>query len=126
MRWSGSSKRGRGKVRLMAPNLLEPELGNVLRRRYRRKEISPKRLRRSIWTAFEAAPLTLSGTGSLMPAALGIAISYGCIVYDAFYVALTEVQRDAGAALTADRRLVSRFEDTPFAERLRLLGARSG
>ena len=108
-------------VKLVAPSLLGPELGNVLWHRYRRGDISLERLREA-WTAFEAVPLSFVETGPLMPAALEIAIGYGCTVYDALYVALAEARRDEAATLlTADRKLVTRFAGTPFAGSVRML-----
>lgn len=111
----------RGEVRLVAPSLLQPELGNVLWKRYRRGEVSPERIR-EVWTAFEAAPLSLVESGSLMPGAIEIAIGYECTVYDAVYVALAEAGAAEGAAmLTADSKLVARFAGTPFAGRIQAL-----
>lgn len=112
----------RGEVRLLAPSLLLPELGNVLWHRYRRGDISLNRLREA-WTAFEAAPLSLAEPGPLMPAALEIAVACGCTVYDALYVALAEARQNEGAVvLTADERLVSRLSETALAGRVRALG----
>ncbi len=111
-----------GEARLIAPGLLGPELGNVLWHRYRRGDISLDRLREA-WAAFEAAPLYLVEPGSLMPAALEIAVGCGCTVYDALYVALTEARRnEAATLLTADRKLVTRLAGTPFKGSVRMLG----
>lgn len=111
----------RGEARLVAPSLLQPELRNVLWQRHRRGEVSPERIR-EVWTAFEAAPLSLVEPGPLMPAAIEIAIRYRCTVYDAVYVALAEAGAAEGAAmLTADSKLVARFTDTPFAGRIQPL-----
>lgn len=108
-----------GDTRLIAPSLLEVELGNVLWQRHRRNELSSERIR-EIWTAFEAAPLSLVEIGPLMPAAIEIAIRYGCTVYDAIYVALTEAgAAERGTMLTADSKLVARFAGTSFAARIR-------
>ncbi len=112
----------RSEKRLVAPSLLAPELGNVLWHRYRRGDISWDRVREA-WGAFSNAPLSFAGTEFLMPAALEIAIGYGCTVYDALYVALAEAHHDEAAVLlTADRKLVARFTGTPFAGSVRMLG----
>lgn len=111
----------RGETRLIAPSLLGPELGNVLWHRYRRGDISRDRVREA-WVAFENAPLSFTGTESLMPAALEIAVGYGCTVYDALYVALAEAHHyEAAVLLTADRKLVARFTGTLFAGSVRML-----
>ena len=111
----------RSEKRLVAPSLLAPELGNVLWHRYRRGDISWDRVREA-WGAFSNAPLSFAGTEFLMPAALEIAIGYGCTVYDALYVALAEAHHDEAAVLlTADRKLVARFTGTPFAGSVRML-----
>lgn len=116
----------RGEVRLLAPVLLAVELGNVLWQRYRRKELSVEEIR-DVWAAFEAAPLTLVEIERLMPAALEVAVGYGCTVYDALYVALAEAYAADGAVLvTADRRLLRQLAGTPFDERVRGIGSLSG
>lgn len=112
----------RGEVRLIAPSLLLPELGNVLWRRHRRGDISRERVREA-WAALEAAPLSFIEMGPLMPAALEVALACGCTVYDGLYVALAEARRDEDATLlTADRKLVTRLAGTPFAGITRMLG----
>lgn len=109
----------RGEARLIAPGLLGPEIGNVLW--HRRGDITLERIHEA-WAAFEAAPLSLVETESLMPAALEVAISSGCTVYDGLYVALAEAYSEEGAVLlTADRNLVTRLTGTPFAPRVRIL-----
>ena len=111
----------RSEAKLVAPSLLGSELGNVLWHRYRRGDISLERLREA-WAAFEAVPLSFVETGPLMPAALEIAVGYGCTVYDALYVTLAEARRDEAAVLlSADRKLVARFVGTPFAESVRMI-----
>lgn len=110
----------RGEATLVAPDLLAAELGNVLWHRQRRGGVSPERVREA-WTAFEAAPLLLVAVRPLVPAALELAMAYGCTVYDGLYVALAEARGDA-ALLTADRRLVARFAGTTLAGRMRTLG----
>lgn len=112
----------RSETRLIAPSLLGPELGNVLWHCYRRGDVSRDRVREA-WVAFENAPLSFVGTESLMPAALEIAVGYGCTVYDALYVALAAAHHyEPGVLLTADRKLVARFTGTPFADSVRMLG----
>ena len=106
----------RGERRLVAPSLLAPEVGNVLWLRHRRGDLSVEDLRRA-WTAFEAAPLVFVEPTLLMPAALEIAVSCDCTVYDALYVALAEAYRSEHATVvTADRRLLSKLAGTPFAD----------
>lgn len=111
----------RGEARLIAPDLLGPEIGNVLWHRHRRGDITLERVREA-WAAFEAAPLSLVETRSLMPAALEVAVSCGCTVYDGMYVALAEAYGEEEAVLLiADRKLVIRLADSPFAVSVRML-----
>jgi predicted nucleic acid-binding protein len=114
----------RGGVKLCAPGLLAAELGNVFWHRYRRGELTLDAVRRA-WAAFEAAPVAVFETKTLVPPALEIAVACGCTVYDALYVALAEAD-EAAVVLTADRRLCDWLSGTPFSGSVRLLGARSG
>jgi len=101
-----------GEVRMLAPDLILPEVGNVLWIRHRRGDISRERVL-SAWASFTEVDISLSGSGRLMDSALDIALRTGCAVYDALYVALAEVHETE--LVTADRKLVRTLEGTPFA-----------
>lgn len=114
----------RGELRLGAPGLLAAELGNVFWHRYRRGDLTLDAIHQA-WEAFDAAPVVFFETKSLVLPALEIAVEYGCTVYDALYVALTEADENV-VVLTADRKLFDRLSGSPFSRSVRLLGARSG
>src|SRR4051794_18816481 len=58
----------------------------------------------------------IANAGPLLGRALDIALAFDHPVYDCLYVALAE--RRGERLLTADRRLLKRFEATPLASRL--------
>jgi len=102
----------------MAPDLLVAELTNVLWKY--RAALRPGQAA----SALEALPRVVPHLVPSLPpaqAAYAIAAELGHPAYDCFYLALAE-QRGLPLA-TADRRLVRRLADTPWAARLRPLGA---
>ena len=102
----------RGEAALIAPDLVLPEVGNVLWLRHRRGHVSRERVLEA-WGSFRQADVFLRESGSLMSSALEIALEPGCAVSAALYVALAEAE-DA-KLVTADRKLVRTLEATPFA-----------
>ena len=87
---------------LLAPDLLWAELGNVLWKRHRRRELDhPTTV--ELLRDFSRVPLELHSTDRWAVAALELAIQHGVTVYDALYLALAA---GTGCRLvTADRRL---------------------
>jgi predicted nucleic acid-binding protein len=88
---------------LCAPDLLVPELGNVLWKRVTRGQL-PSAEARDIVGAFGKVPIELVSSSRLLPSALEIALAYKRTAYDALYIALA-VARDC-IFVTADERLV--------------------
>lgn len=87
---------------LMAPDLLWAELGNVLWKKCRRRELEA-RTAAALLRDFARMPLRLHAAERWAGAALELALRHGVTVYDALYLALA-----AGHAcrlVTADRRL---------------------
>jgi len=93
---------------LLAPELLWAELGNVLWKKHRRRELEPRtasRVLRDFWRV----PIEFHRTARWTGAALELAMRHGVTVYDALYLALA-----AGhgcRVLTADRRLQEACRD---------------
>jgi predicted nucleic acid-binding protein len=91
-------------LQLLAPALIEAEIGNVLWKAVRRKRISQqtaeKSLRRFIELGIQAIPAS-----DLLDRALQIAVDYDRSFYDSLYVALALATKTD--LITADERLVN-------------------
>ena len=104
-----------GDASLYAPDLLLPEVGNILWKRVRSGEISREKAEELLGWLLNL-PLLLQPAPPLIAIALQIAGDYGCTVYDSLYVALS-VQ--VGCPLvTADEKLVQALSLTPLASSL--------
>lgn len=88
---------------LVAPDLLPAEFGNALWKKCRRGELSETEVR-SIVRAFQAVPLQIHSSLTLLEGAVEIALQTAHAVYDCLYVALA-VALD-GTLVTADARLL--------------------
>jgi predicted nucleic acid-binding protein len=87
---------------LLAPDLLWAELGNVLWKKQRRREIDPATTR-ELLRDFSRVPLEFHPAARWADPALALAIRHGVTVYDGLYLALAA---GSGCRLvTADRRL---------------------
>lgn len=99
--WIGRAIRD---VEVSVPNLVFAEVGNALAVYVRGARLSRDgALKRLEFTV--RVPQSVAELGTLVPAALGVAIERGLSVYDACYVVLAEAQ-DA-VLVTADRRLAA-------------------
>ena len=99
--------------RLLAPDLLVPELGNVLWKKVRRGELTAAEAEAIANTFTIHPPLILRPSALLLPSALDIANQYDRTVYDALYVALAVAER--ARLVTADDRLCQALAGTPLA-----------
>lgn len=106
---------------LLAPDLLVAELGNVLWKKVGRGELSGAEAQRIAQGFFDTAPVTLWPSSGLLDAALEVALTRGCTVYDALYLALALAHR--GQLVTADQRLVRSLRGTDVEPSLRSLEA---
>lgn len=109
-----------GTVDLLAPDLLVPEVGNILWKKFRRREITGHEAR-EILAAFARVPVGLVASTGLLAAAFEIAESSGRTVYDALYVALALAH--GTHLVTADDRLARALGRGPLAPHVRALGA---
>lgn len=96
---------------LMAPDILVAEVCNAAWKKLRRQEISAAQAD-ALAQLLVSGPVTYKRTHVLAPRAFAIALALGHPVYDCFYLALCEAQ--GCAMVTADRRLVTRLEGSPW------------
>ena len=96
---------------LHVPDLMFPEVGNILWKKIRRGDLTEEQARR-IAHLVAVAPLEVHRSAPLLEAALEIAMRTGRTVYDSLYVALA-VQMDC-RLVTADERLYNALKDGPL------------
>lgn len=108
------------KHELASPDLLWPELGNVLWKKTRAGQLTGQEVA-GIVRALDQFPVTLFPSRLLLEGALEIALGTGRSVYDSVYVALAVA---LGCPLvTADERLVSAFAGGPLTSHVLWVGA---
>jgi len=91
-----------GQVVLCAPDLIGPELGNVLWKKVCRAEITAADAFEII-AAFGRIGVEIYPTAVLLPSALKLAVKLDCTLYDCLYLALAVAKNCA--LVTADERL---------------------
>jgi len=107
------------RIDLIAPDLIYPEAGNILRKKQRLKELSRPDVE-EITEAMLSLPLVVEPVKLLLPLAVDIAIGYNITVYDAAYVALATVYKTT--LVTADKKLVDNLSKTILTNNIRWLG----
>lgn len=103
---------------LMAPDLVIPELGNVIRNWCRSGAIS-EALGRDLTDDLPGIGLKLVASSEVVSSALELALAYNRSLYDSLYVALA--QREACQLVTADLRLYNALKDS-LPERMLWIG----
>ena len=101
---------------LLVPDLIFPEIGNILWKRIRREELSPVQAK-AVLEAFGALPLIVHASWPLVLPALEIAAQTQRTVYDSLYIALAAQENTV--MVTADEHLYNSLQQTPFAKHLR-------
>ena len=91
-------------LQLLAPDLIEAEIGNVLWKAVRRNRISHAEAENSL-QRFTALAIQIVPTSDLLGQALQIAVACGRSFYDSLYVALALATKTE--LITADERLVN-------------------
>lgn len=98
---------------LLAPDLLWAELGNVLWKKHRRRELDQRTAARLLGD-FSRVPIKLHPSQRWTGAALDLAIRHGVTVYDGLYLAVAA--GNECRLMTADRRLHDVCGDGPLRE----------
>jgi predicted nucleic acid-binding protein len=94
----------RREVQLLAPDLIEAELGNVLWKAVRRKRINQADAENSL-RQFTVLAIQIVPTSGLLSQALQIAVTCDRSFYDSLYLALALATKTE--LITADERLVN-------------------
>lgn len=92
------------RIHVLAPDLIHPEIGNILWKKTRRKEVTHREAS-EILTAFKTVDLEVHPSAVLLAPAFEIATSLDRTVYDSLYLALAVVQDCA--LITADQKFYS-------------------
>lgn len=107
----------RSGFRLLAPDLLIPEVGNVL---WKRRRDLPAVESEAIATSLASAcPVALYPSSALLQGALDLALAHERSVYDSLYLALA-VSEDC-RLITADERLSNAMRNTNLRDYIQLL-----
>jgi predicted nucleic acid-binding protein len=107
---------------LIAPDLLGPELGNVLWKKVRRGELTPDEAAEIAAAFVSHSPVRLQPSAPLLGAALDIAVRFDRTVYDSLYLSLAVAAN--GRLVTVDERLCSALQGTPLDRFLQSLANR--
>jgi len=111
-----ASKLLNGQTVLYAPDLIGPELGNILWKKTRRGEIGTAKAFQ-ILGIFETIGVEFYPSAVLLPSALDLAVRLDRTVYDCLYLALALAQNCP--LVTADRRFHSAVAASAHAGRIR-------
>lgn len=111
-----------GRRRLVAPDLIRSEVGNIVWKLHARDLLSVDEASEMI-KHFLSMPLEIHDATFLLAGALEIAMVTKRTVYDSLYLALA-VELDA-AVVTADERWINALATGPFARFIRPLSGRA-
>jgi predicted nucleic acid-binding protein len=98
-------------VMLIAPDLICAEIGNILWKKQRSKELTLN-IASEILSDFEKLPLIHHESKFLLHTAWEIATKYSCTFYDSLYLALAKTEKCL--LTTADRTLCNILKSTPL------------
>jgi len=104
----------------LAPDLIYGEVGNVLWKRARRGEITSQ-YAISAFNTFNRLDIEAVASAKMTPLALGLALSIGCAVYDAYYLVIA-MEREC-PLVTADKALHGLTSKAGLGQFIVLIGA---
>jgi predicted nucleic acid-binding protein len=105
---------------LISPDLLLPEVGNILWKKARAGDLTPA-MASERFRALQLMGVALVPSAGIADRALTLALETRRTVYDALYLALAEAE--GCRFVTADERLVNALSHSPIAELAIWLGA---
>ncbi len=114
-----NTQAGEGSLRLLAPDLIFAEVGSIIWKKHRMKELTPSEAK-EITDAIVSLPLEIVASKTLMPLAVDVGLAYGITVYDAIYVSMAKIHETI--LVTADRKLVEVMGKTDFKKYVGWLG----
>jgi len=107
-----------GRHQFFAPDIIRPEVGNILWKLYTRRLLSGDEAFHIIGD-FLSMPIEICSSASLMMSAFEIAAACGRTVYDSLYLALAIEQNSV--MITADQRFVNALKNTDFTRFVNIL-----
>jgi predicted nucleic acid-binding protein len=107
------------KYQMFAPDLIRPEVGNVIWKLYKRRLIDIDTAYQ-VMDDFLSMPIDICDNQPLIVSALEIAAETKITVYDSLYVALAA--KIGGMMITADMRLLNSLDSTAYKPFIKLLG----
>ncbi|MBZ0158201.1 MAG: type II toxin-antitoxin system VapC family toxin [Alphaproteobacteria bacterium] len=105
----------RNEVALAAPDLVYAEVGNILWKKYRLKELTAPDVE-EISREILSFPLTVVPSKSILPLAIDFSIAYSITVYDALYVSTAILH--GTKLVTADKKLTDTLQQTQVRENI--------
>lgn len=94
---------------LLAPDLIVYEIGNILWKKCRRKELTAGDARKVIEAITDSFPIKVIDSNKFLAVAFEIAHAYDRTVYDSLYLALSKITECR--LITADEHLVNAIKD---------------
>ena len=85
-----NARASQGDLMLFAPDLIFAEVGNILWKKHRLKELTRSEAE-EITETIVSLPLKIEASKTLLPLAMDIGLAYGITVYDAIYVSLAKI-----------------------------------
>jgi len=110
-----------GDVMLLAPDLIYPEVGNILWKKQRIKELTRSEVE-EITDAIVSLPLKIEASKLFLPLDIDIGIAYKITVYDALYISMARIYEIK--MITADKKLADGMAKTDLKEYVGWLGNR--